>query len=76
MKRLESYRMPMALITLHLFDNVEANFIVKNKSYSNIKKYINKMFEWNLYEIEVSELGLFEYVLLKEQVINLNNKID
>lgn len=76
MKRLESYRMPMALITLHLFNNVEANFIVKNKSYANIKKYISKMFEWNLYEMEVSELGLFEYVLLKEQVINLNNKID
>tara|TARA_R110002126_G_scaffold139307_1_gene283988 strand:+ start:586 stop:816 length:231 start_codon:yes stop_codon:yes gene_type:complete len=76
MKRLESYRMPMALITLHLFDNVEANFIVKNKSYYNIKKYISKMFKWNLYEMEVSELGLFEYVLLKEQVINLNNKID
>ena len=76
MKRQESYRMPMALITLHLFDNVEANFIVKNKSYYNIKKYISKMFKWNLYEIEVSELGLFEYVLLKEQVINLNNKID
>ena len=76
MKRPESYRMPMALITLHLFDNVEANFIVKNKSYYNIKKYISKMFKWNLYEIEVSELGLFEYVLLKEQVINLNNKID
>jgi len=76
MKRLESYRMPMALITLHLFDNVEANFLVKNKSYSNIQKYINRMFEWNLYEMEVSELGLFEYVLLKEQVINLNNKID
>ncbi len=76
MKRLESYRMPMALITLHLFDNVEANFIVKNKSYANIKKYISRMFKWNLYEMEVSELGLFEYVLLKEQVINLNNKID
>ena len=76
MKRPESYRMPMALITLHLFDNVEANFIVKNKSYYNIKKYISKMFKWNLYEMEVSELGLFEYVLLKEQVINLNNKID
>jgi len=76
MKRPESYRMPMALITLHLFDNVEANFIVKNKSYANIKKYISRMFKWNLYEMEVSELGLFEYVLLKEQVINLNNKID
>ena len=76
MKRLESYRMPMALITLHLFDNVEANFIVKNKSYANIKKYISRMFEWNLYENVISELGLFEYVLLKEQVINLNNKID
>ena len=76
MKRPESYRMPMALITLHLFDNVEANFIVKNKSYGNIKKYINRLFKWNLYEMEVSELGLFEYVLLKEQVINLNNKID
>jgi len=34
------------------------------------------MFKWNLYEMEVSELGLFEYAILKEQVINLNNKID
>lgn len=76
MKRPESYRMPMALITIHLFDNVEANFLVKNKSYLNIKSYISRMFKWNLYEMEVSELGLFEYVLLKEQVINLNNKID
>jgi len=76
MKRNQTYRMPMALITIHLFEDVEANFLVKNKSYSNIKKYINRMFRWNLYEIEVSELGLYEYTLLKEQVINLNHKID
>ena len=76
MKRPEYYRMPMALITIHLFEGIEANFLVKNKSYSNIKSYISKMFKWNLYEMEVSELGLFEYALLKEQVLNLNNKID
>ena len=76
MKRDQTYRMPMALITIHLFEGIEANFLVKNKSYSNIKKYISRMFRWNLYEIEVSELGLYEYTLLKEQVINLNHKID
>ena len=76
MKRDQTYRMPMALITIHLFDDIEANFLVKNKSYNNIKKYISTMFRWNLYEIEVSELGLYEYTLLKEQVINLNHKID
>ncbi len=76
MKRNQTYRMPMALITIHLFEGIEANFLVKNKSYNNIKKYISTMFRWNLYEIEVSELGLYEYTLLKEQVINLNHKID
>lgn len=76
MVRPEYYRMPMALITIHLFDGIEANFIVKNKSYVSIKKHIEKMLRWKLYEMEVSELGLFEYVLLKESVITLDNKIN
>ena len=76
MKQPFAKRYDMALLTIHFPNRGEANFLVKKKSYADIKKYINRMLLWNDYEMEVSELGLFEYVLLKNHVINLTNKFD
>ncbi|GEM_PF-4853210 len=76
MKESRQKRIPLALITISYPDNGEVNFIVKNKRYVNIMKYINRMMLWRDYSVDVSQIGEYEYVILKKDVINLNRKFD